>query len=801
MDDYSQHTLFDRLGVAFLLVALLLMVSGAYSYECYGDAAPGVGAVSWYSLDNAQISGATTMDICNEYNMTDGANVPTKGAVGQWNEAYKFAGIEYIIHNADIIGSYPVSISFWANSTQHAQNDFAVYYGDVHSSTQNYGAGCGSANDGARILVPGNGQEGATDITTGAFFHIVAIWKNATYRAIYVNTQLNATNTANVAYANVDQYAIGRLQDATPSSGWIGNIDEVAIFNYTLSATEITNLYTYNNVSGIAGCSVDFTPLSAVINVPTAITGTKGIGCGNWDGNYYWNFTNATGHSHTGNTNPTTQTFTNGGQWIGNFTATIGGVNYTRERNLTIGLRPIANFTTDISSPLYVFDAVQFNDTSYDINTPLANITTWYWDFGDGNTTSGIHTADKNATNTFVLPGEYEVCLIVQNNITINSTEYCDNITINGFSIDVFDEQTLAAIPNWNVTITNSTGCSYNATLQSNTWVWSNFTDVCTGSITINLEASGYIARTYYGVYNIGSYINLDAYLLDSASGVYPVFIVRDGSDYSPIENAILTFRKLISGSYVTVAQATTDASGTTQVYLDPTTIYRLTVTASGYTTYTTNSFQPVSTTYVISLSATTGTTISNSSSRLYMIIKPQGSTEITQNTTIEFECNDPWSNTAYYNMSIFHNNGTLLYIGNGTSASCGIISYDITPLNLGTFQWITVNGTVYRNGQMYYTTTRFYIHGSAPPGTNIAYWLGHIESANLMDASSMGIVALIVTIAAIVAASMAFGWGAGLVGIPVAGAFAYYGWLDPLFFIMIAAATIMIYASRRWDR
>lgn len=642
--------------------------------------------------------------------------------------------------------------------------------------------------DGGNIAVGGNTSVVCVaDVTNSN----LSLWINGSY----VDEVAGACNQANTG-----RLSLGCYENAGACVAGVyfdGLMDEFFYLNRTLSSTEIGYYHNYANFS-IPICTVSFTPTAAIVNESSTFTAAKSVDCGAWDGNYYWNYTRwSDGVQYfSGSSNPDTQTLNYTSNWSVNFTGTIGGINYTVVQNVTVGTRPVANFSIDTTPPFFVYDTIQFNDTSTNYSE-FGPIDYWWWDFDDTNTSN-----TENATNIFILPGEYNVTLMVNDSRGFNSSaEAYEEITINGFAIDVFDETTYAAITMWNVTISNSTGCSYSATNQNNTWVWSNFSSVCTGSVTISLVASGYIQRVYYGVYNTGSYIDLDAYLLDSATGVYPVFIVRDGADYSPIQGAVLTFMKSIGGTYTTVAQATTDASGTTQVYLSPTTTYRMTVVASGYTTYTTDSFTPVSTTYIITLSGTTTYDYTNSSDRLYMILRPQSSTEISNTTLIEFICNDPWSNVNYFNLTVIHSNGTTVFVGNGTSASCGIITVNASTLDLTLYQWITVNGTVNRNGIDYFTTKTYYVHGSSPPGTNVFYWAEQASLNDWIDGDTQMIIALLVTGGAVLAGVMTFGFGAGLVGIPVMGFFVWVNWLPVMLWLLISVATILVYATKRWDR
>ena len=66
---------------------------------------------------------------------------------------------------------------------------------------------------------------------------------------------------------------------------------------------------------------------------------------------------------------------------------------------------------SDFSSPGIICDtSIYFQN-----NSMASNLATYFWDFGDGNT-----SFDKNPTHTFSQPGTYNVLLIVTDNSACN---------------------------------------------------------------------------------------------------------------------------------------------------------------------------------------------------------------------------------------------------------------------------------------------------------------------------------------------------------------------------------------------
>lgn len=82
-------------------------------------------------------------------------------------------------------------------------------------------------------------------------------------------------------------------------------------------------------------------------------------------------------------------------------------------------LPPVANFTYNPSSPVEL-DIVQFNDTSTDVD---GTITSWSWDFDDGNTSTL-----QNPNHTFADDRTYSVKLTVTDNNCANDSKSKDVI-------------------------------------------------------------------------------------------------------------------------------------------------------------------------------------------------------------------------------------------------------------------------------------------------------------------------------------------------------------------------------------
>jgi PKD repeat protein len=178
---------------------------------------------------------------------------------------------------------------------------------------------------------------------------------------------------------------------------------------------------------------------------------------------------------------------------VGTYTVTLtasnsaGSSTATRSGYITTTLAaPIASFSSNITTgtvPLYV----QFNDTSG--NAP----STWYWYFGDGNTSSV-----QNPVYGYTRAGSYTVVLTVSNTVGSNSTTSAKYINVSAIAIPVASftsDGTTGTLP-LTVRFTDT------STNSPTSWAW-NFGDGSTstdqnpshvylsgGSFTVTLTAT-----------------------------------------------------------------------------------------------------------------------------------------------------------------------------------------------------------------------------------------------------------------------------------------------------------------------
>jgi gliding motility-associated-like protein len=183
-------------------------------------------------------------------------------------------------------------------------------------------------------------------------------------------------------------------------------------------------------------------------------------------------------------------------------------VTYTSPTPVVVDPLPSAGFSVDTAS-LCFQGCVQFTDTSISSQTIL----TWFWDFGDGNT-----SVLQNPSNCYTSPGNYDVTLIIQNAYgCIDTTVMANFIIVHNLPTAVFVVSDTLGCVNFPVTFTDlSVGPA-----PITGWIW-DFGDLASDTIqnpthiyTVpNTYTATMIAIDQYGCRDTASYFPI--YALDT---------------------------------------------------------------------------------------------------------------------------------------------------------------------------------------------------------------------------------------------------------------------------------------------
>ena len=242
------------------------------------------------------------------------------------------------------------------------------------------------------------------------------------------------------------------------------------------------------------------------------------------------------------------------------FTAVLGTHRLTINASEYLSGTPISNFTLNLTG----------------INVTYA---------GSKSTTSGSLSFD-------LVLGNYSAVISSTGyapktaNITVD--EVLENYTFrvfveNSIYIRIFSEDTGILLNGTNATVDFDSDVAVFTEETQNGTVYVE--DVTPTTYTIDVSAVSYDSRTYFITMQSGTNVELDAYLQTSLTSQGRVFTIVDTSTSKVIEGVLVSVSKKVNLTYVTVAQAETDVSGSVLFELDKDTEYRVTLSKDGYET------------------------------------------------------------------------------------------------------------------------------------------------------------------------------------------------------------------------
>ncbi|MEF8786458.1 MAG: PKD domain-containing protein [Haloarculaceae archaeon] len=191
--------------------------------------------------------------------VSNGPSPEQGGVVG--TSSYAFNGSEAFLEDGDA-GNYlngldEVTISYWAQWDQSTPTDAGVLTGSQPDGNDNpfsvrydesgYEGGCSSCvKTGFSIDSQESVTETGSNVQTNNWQHVVVTWSDGNAPTVY----LNGTNSSSFrepqsgAISDVQTLLIGQgAKDQGNDDGWSGQVDELRIYDRTLSAAEASDLY------------------------------------------------------------------------------------------------------------------------------------------------------------------------------------------------------------------------------------------------------------------------------------------------------------------------------------------------------------------------------------------------------------------------------------------------------------------------------------------------------------------------------------------------------------------------------
>lgn len=411
-------------------------------------------------------------------------------------------------------------------------------------------------------------------------------------------------------------------------------------------------------------------------------------------------------------------------------------------------------------------------------------------------------TAPGYATNTSIIS--------VTGASEINMTSFLaiSSFTING----VFDENTLVPLC-YNYTLTNQSsvysgnGCGA---------ISVNSSALPTGTnVRVNIQNASYQERDYYVTISQAGRISLTGYLLPSGGGVQITTFVYSNSQPSGIEGAMTSALRFINGSYVVVEQKTTDTQGKGYFYLNTFAQYQI-VASYGSASKTISSYYPNSA-FILYIQLPDNAQASNLTwvfDTVGIVYSPTN-TFVSGVVPISYSVTDSANSIEYYGLDIdqIYANGTELGIYSTNvsgSPGGGNIVVNLNTTGTNATRWDVTIRFKRSTFDEWNTTYRYF--PSSFPGLPDAYFPtnvipGLITNVTAGDlgttnpATLQWLAVLIALAAALAAVKVTPDFaveGGGIVFTAVLALFAWAGWFEWGFVLLLGMLAALMIGARR---
>lgn len=546
------------LGIVMLL---LFCISSAYSISTNDN-----NNRAYYKLEDLTDATGRTGSFTN--------NGATGGVTGILDNAYDFDGTNDDMNRAVPAGvgsSSDFSVSLWVNADDVTtdQTIFDMTNGASDRNAINVHNGVIES----RIYNGVSRDKSSTTVLTNTWYHIVLTWDVDTNTTIlYLDTVVQSGTTGAVVSSSGSLYLgsqqnLGRFFD--------GTIDEVSIWNKTLTSPEVVFLYNTGSPT-----------LNQQYNYPSSTPTTPGISTnlssiyatGSFGGSFSTlSIVNMSLYldnillTQVNNTNLTSYSFTGVSAGSHNLSLLSEDINGYTWNNITVTIQPDQYFRFyDSLRSLYLED---YTFGSYSSNGTYVSINASELSVGSNSLLFSKFGYDLENFN-----------FVINNTAQLNSTFNVSPVTI---TVQVYDESSPTSQLTFNLSMNNVS----NYTQYLNEINFSKYyNETLTGNLTLTLESSGYSMRKIFTQLNPYSAVSHTVYLLNDADSSPVVFRCLNLAQTQSIEDVVFTFKKEVAGIPTFLGQAKTDSQGYTYFNMDVLEDYEITISQEGYVTQVINS-------------------------------------------------------------------------------------------------------------------------------------------------------------------------------------------------------------------
>lgn len=554
---------------------------------------------------------------------------------------------------------------------------------------------------------------------------------NFTQGAYLVNNTVNCSLFLNGVNNETKQYSNVTNQTYSFTIDFFKNITNNGIYNYSFSCKSLitndttnTTISYFNIIASLINISFvspteelnqteflfevqntdDVLNASAILNYSGILyTPTKDIHLSGLEEHFHFNYTLLI---PLVNINGTNQTFF----WIYNLSYHNGSFENNKASQLNgqiiywhdflaelrVILYNVQNFTTNITNGTEKYSNFTTNGVS-DFFIPMN---------AHQNKSFSVFSYGLNPFNS--MNGTYLVTYLTNNTFTLfgNTTLY----------INLTDEETNTLITQNVSLLLRGLTSEMTYTTVNGVFIIQNLTP---DSYRLDFTSQNYSSRTFYVTIENSTFNYLNAWLIKSTSSTQIQFTTRDQFQ-NLVQGAQYSFLRLINGNYVSVAQKTSDVTGTIKVNLDNETIYKIQIVAPNFQTKQFN-LEILDTQYTIFLSLNQTVQFQDFQKDVTYNINPDGSVLAPgDNTTFTLSTNSPSGYISYFGITSLFNGTT--YLQNITGSPSG--GQAIISLNLSGFDGdtITLNYFIQTQGGSISLNRSYYLYNLSSSATNSSF-------------------------------------------------------------------------------
>lgn len=206
--------------------------------------------LAWWPMDD-NTADNVVIETNGNYNAISSAFTSDRTTTGVLNTALIFNGSDSVVSGAADITFSEFTVTAWVKVASPSAWTRAVAKGDGGYTTTFI---IGQASDGVGSIylgiLDGNNQDivfGGQGIPTGVWTMITGTW-DGTMATTYLNggIQVEQATATSAIYNSTAPFYLGSSADAAQYN-FVGDIDEVRIFDVALTAIQVTNLFTSYN--------------------------------------------------------------------------------------------------------------------------------------------------------------------------------------------------------------------------------------------------------------------------------------------------------------------------------------------------------------------------------------------------------------------------------------------------------------------------------------------------------------------------------------------------------------------------